>query len=61
MITNHRPLVPLFNQQDLDKVHLTCQRLLMGLMRFKPRAEYSRGKELGLDDTLSRIALLCLI
>lgn len=51
LITDHRPLVPLFNQQDLDKVHLRCPLLLMRLMRFKPKAEYLPGKELAVDDT----------
>ena len=44
----------MFNQQDLDKVPLTCLRLLICLIGFKPKAEYLPGKEIVVDDTLSR-------
>ena len=54
LITDHRPLVSLFNQQDLDEVPLKCQRLLMRLMTFQPKAEYVPGNELVVADSLSR-------
>ena len=54
LITDHKPLVPIINSDDLNKVPLRCQRLLIRMMQYNPRAEYMPGKKLVVPDTLSR-------
>lgn len=46
VLTNHKPLVPLINEKNLDEVPIRCQRLLIRMMCFNPVAVHTPGKSL---------------
>ena len=59
ILTDHKPLVTLINEKDLDRVPLRCQRLLMHMHRYNATAEYAPGKTMVISDALSRSPRSC--
>jgi hypothetical protein len=54
LLTDHKPLVPLLMEKDIDQVPIRCQRLIIRMMRFRPVAKHVPGKSLVIADHLSR-------
>ena len=54
IFTDHKPLVPLMGQKNLDELPLQVQRFRMRLMRFKYTISHVPGKSLVVADMLSR-------
>ena len=53
LLTDHKPLAPLFKQSSTDHAPVRCQWLLMRMLRFNATAGYVPGKELVVTDCLS--------
>ena len=57
VLTDHKPLVPLFTTKLVDELPVRIQRFRMRLMRFKFTVQWVPGKDLTTADTLSRAPL----
>ena len=54
IITDHKPLVPLFSSKKLDELPLRVQRFRLRMMRYDFTISHVPGKDLVVADTLSR-------
>ena len=54
ILTDHKPLVPLFGGKNLDDLPLHVQRFRLRMMRFKFTISHVPGKDLLMADALSR-------
>lgn len=52
--TDHRPLVPLLMEKDLDRVPARILRMRLRLMRYAPTVRYIQGSKNNVADALSR-------
>ena len=52
--TNHKPLLPLLGNRNLDDLPARIQRFRMRMMKYHYTIEHVPGKELVVADTLSR-------
>lgn len=58
--TDHKPLVSLLGNKDLEELPPRIQRFKMRLMRFTFAIYHTPGKNLTIADTLSRAPTLAL-
>ena len=45
LYTDHKPLVPLFNNKGFDNMPIRCQRLLLRMMRFNVHVKFVPGMD----------------
>lgn len=55
--TDHKPLIPILNNKDIDSLPPRVQRFRLRLMRFSYTCIHVPGKELNVPDALSRFPL----
>ena len=44
LISDHKPLIPLINTRDFDKVPIHCQTLLITSLKYSPKAKHIPSK-----------------
>ena len=57
VLTDHKPLITVINTQDLNRVPLRCERLLMRLMKFNVTVVHIPGRDMVLAHAFSRSPL----
>ncbi|CAM1332187.1 Uncharacterised protein r2_g4120 [Pycnogonum litorale] len=54
LCTDHKSLIPIINDKDLDVTPIRCQRMLLTLLKYNVKAKYFPGSQMHIADALSR-------